>query len=73
MIDALHIWQRAVLDAGYEYIPFLVNVTDEIGDQRRKRYSEALQVSTCEEKEAVNDQKGRQMSDHGRCPWYSVA
>jgi len=73
VINALYIWQFAIPDTGHEHLPLLVNVANKVDEQGRERYSEMLQVATCEEEEAVDDQKRRKVSDHGRCPWYSVA
>lgn len=73
MIDTFEVRQCAVPDAGYEYIPLLVDVTGEINEHRRERYHEMVQISMCEEKETVNDQERGKVSNNGRSPGYSVA
>ena len=51
----------------------LFDVMDEINEHRRERCIESVHVSVCKEEETVNDQEGRKVSDHGRCPWCGMA
>jgi hypothetical protein len=51
----------------------LVNVADEINEHRRDRRMELVHVPVCEKEETMNDEEGRKVSDHGRCPWHSIA
>ena len=50
-----------------------VNVVDEINEERCERCNELVHVPVCKEEETVNDEEGRKVSDHGCCPWYSIA
>ena len=73
VIDAFQIRESAVPDARYEHVPMLIDVADEIHERRREWRKEFVHVPVCQEEETVNDQEGRKVSDHGRCPWCGVA
>ena len=73
MINVFQIRESTIPDARYELVPMLVNVANEINEERRERCNELVHVPVCKEEETVNDEEGRKVSDHGRCPWYSIA
>ena len=50
-----------------------INVADEINEYRREGCKEFVHVSVCKEEETVNDEEGRKIFNHGRCPWHSIA
>ena len=73
MIDAFQIRESTIPNARHEHIPMFVNVADEINEQGRERCTELVHISVGNEEETVNEEEGRKISDHGRCPWYSIA
>ena len=38
-----------------------------------KPFVDKFNAQSCKEEETVNDQEGRKVSDHGRCPWCGLA
>lgn len=72
MIYPIQIREGTIPDTRYEHVPMLVDVANEINELRCERYMESEHVSACKEKEPVNEQEGRVVSDHSRCPWCSV-
>ena len=73
MFNAFQIRESTIPNARHEDIPMFINVADEINEYRRKGCKEFVHVSVCKEEETVNDEEGRKIFDHGRCPWYSIA
>ena len=73
MFNAFQIRESTIPNARHEDIPMFVNVADKINEQHRERCIKLVHVSVCKEEETMNDEEGRKVFNHGRCPWHCIA